>query len=427
MIYLWVALGGALGSVARFWLNNAVAAVAGAEFPWGTLLINVLGSFIISFFGTLTTKAARFAVPPEITIFVMVGICGGFTTFSSFSLQTVQLARAGEWERVGWYVSASVILCVLFCWLGVISGLALSGRTTVAGPAATAMSSTRAVGVTQEPPMGNRSGSAAGAVLAILPNAEGAAMLLDSANVLANILGTSLAVLHVRVDPQSTVIASAEVLTLTAAEEISRTQDQLQTAVEQAVADWRDAHPAVALTFLEPFGAEAREVERAGRDARAIVSPAPQGEDLISATVNAAIFDARCPVVVLPANTMLRAGEHVAIGWKNIGHARGAIEAAMPLLAQASRITVIGIGDPDRLNLDHAKALLGVHAARATVINPPRGEQPVGSHLVAEADARGANIVVMGAHRHHRITEWVLGGVTGLVLKSSHIPLFLKH
>ena len=122
MIYLWVALGGALGSVARFWLNNAVAAAVGAEFPWGTLLINVIGSFVISFFATLTTRITRFAIPPEISIFVMVGICGGFTTFSSFSLQTVLLARAGLWDRAIWYVLASVILCLLFCGLGFLAG-----------------------------------------------------------------------------------------------------------------------------------------------------------------------------------------------------------------------------------------------------------------------------------------------------------------
>ncbi len=137
MIYLYVAIGGALGSMARFWLNNVVAAAIGAEFPWGTLLINILGSLVIGFFGTLTGKLARFAVPPEVSIFVMVGLCGGFTTFSSFSLQTVQLARAGEWDRTIYYVFASIILCLLACWLGIVAGLAISGRP--AEPAASAL------------------------------------------------------------------------------------------------------------------------------------------------------------------------------------------------------------------------------------------------------------------------------------------------
>ena len=198
MIYLWVALGGALGSVARFWLNNAVAAALGAEFPWGTLLINVIGSFIISFFGTITVKASRFEVPPEIAIFVMVGICGGFTTFSSFSLQTIQLARAGEWDRAIWYVMASVILCLLFCWLGLAAALAVTGRS--AGPAAMRQGVTAQAG---------DAATANGAVLALLPEGENAAALLDSAQALAGIFGRPLMALHVRIDPETTIIPSA--------------------------------------------------------------------------------------------------------------------------------------------------------------------------------------------------------------------------
>jgi fluoride exporter len=128
MIYLWVAVGGALGSVARYWLSNAMAAAIGFGFPWGTLLINVLGSFVIGFFGTLTVEVPRFNVPPEIRVFVMVGICGGFTTFSAFSLQTVELARVGEWQRASWYVAASVALCLLVCWLGIVAALAIGVR-----------------------------------------------------------------------------------------------------------------------------------------------------------------------------------------------------------------------------------------------------------------------------------------------------------
>ncbi len=118
MAYLWVAIGGALGSVARFWLASAMALATGAEFPWGTLLINVLGSFVISFFGMLTGTSPRFAVPYEARVFVTVGICGGFTTFSSFSLQTVELMRTGQAGRAGAYVAASVVLCLAACALG---------------------------------------------------------------------------------------------------------------------------------------------------------------------------------------------------------------------------------------------------------------------------------------------------------------------
>ncbi len=126
MVYLWVAIGGALGSVARFWLANAVAAAVGAEFPWGTLLINVIGSFVISFFGMLTGTSQKFAVPYEARIFVTVGLCGGFTTFSSFSLQTIELMRTGQAGRAGIYVAASVVLCLAACALGFLAAAALN-------------------------------------------------------------------------------------------------------------------------------------------------------------------------------------------------------------------------------------------------------------------------------------------------------------
>ncbi|HYP63636.1 MAG TPA: fluoride efflux transporter CrcB [Acidocella sp.] len=124
--YLWVALGGALGSVARYALGNAMTLAVGAEFPWGTLLINVLGSFIISFFGVLTTSGARFPLPFEARVFVTVGICGGFTTFSSFSLQTVELARAGYAGRAALYVALSAALCIIACMLGYAGATALN-------------------------------------------------------------------------------------------------------------------------------------------------------------------------------------------------------------------------------------------------------------------------------------------------------------
>jgi fluoride exporter len=120
--WLWVALGGALGSVARFGIANAMTALTGPQFPWGTLLINATGSFLIGWFGALTGSRGSFAVPADIRAFVMVGICGGYTTFSSFSLQTLELMQAGEVLAAGGYILGSVILCLLFVWLGVWLG-----------------------------------------------------------------------------------------------------------------------------------------------------------------------------------------------------------------------------------------------------------------------------------------------------------------
>ena len=120
--WLWVGFGGALGSVARFWLAGTVAALTGPQFPWGTLLINVAGSFVIGWFGAMTGSTGSVNVPGEVRLFVMVGICGGFTTFSSFSLQTLELLQSGEILRAGGYIVGSVVLCVVFVWLGVLAG-----------------------------------------------------------------------------------------------------------------------------------------------------------------------------------------------------------------------------------------------------------------------------------------------------------------
>jgi CrcB protein len=87
-------------------------------FPIGTLFVNIMGSFIIGFFGTLTAPDSRFMAGAATRLFVMVGICGGFTTFSSFSLQTLNLAQDGEWLYAGLNIGGSVILCLSGVWAG---------------------------------------------------------------------------------------------------------------------------------------------------------------------------------------------------------------------------------------------------------------------------------------------------------------------
>jgi len=99
--------------MARAWLSLAVTRIAGPQFPWGTILINVVGSFIIGAFGTLTAHDGRFSAPVDVRAFVMVGICGGFTTFSSFSLQTLELARDGRVDQALGNIALSVVLCLL--------------------------------------------------------------------------------------------------------------------------------------------------------------------------------------------------------------------------------------------------------------------------------------------------------------------------
>lgn len=124
--YLSIALGGALGSVARFWFSGLIAARFGETFPLGTILVNVTGSFAIGFFATLTSPDGRVLVSPSFREFFMIGICGGYTTFSSFSLQTLNLASDGEWLYAGMNVVLSVVLCLVAVWLGHLAASALA-------------------------------------------------------------------------------------------------------------------------------------------------------------------------------------------------------------------------------------------------------------------------------------------------------------
>ena len=110
-IWLVLAIGGACGTLGRYGLSLLTLAISGGV-PWGTVLINILGSFLIGAFGTLTLANGRLPLPEEARLFVMVGVCGGFTTFSSFSLQTMDLLRSGDMTRAAINVVASVVLCV---------------------------------------------------------------------------------------------------------------------------------------------------------------------------------------------------------------------------------------------------------------------------------------------------------------------------
>ena len=127
MSYLWVTIGSALGGLLRYAITRLTLTYS-ISFPTGTILINVLGSFVIGYFGTLTLQNGRFPASDNLRLFVMVGICGGFTTFSSFSLQTFDLMRSGAWGRA----LANVILSVVLCVAAVAAGHILAQRSTPA-------------------------------------------------------------------------------------------------------------------------------------------------------------------------------------------------------------------------------------------------------------------------------------------------------
>lgn len=116
--YVWIAVGSALGGVSRYWCSGLAARLISETFPWGTFIVNVLGSFAIGFFATLTGPDGNVYVGSIPRQFVMIGFCGGFTTFSSFSLQTLNLMHDGEWTRAGANIGMSLLCCLIAVWAG---------------------------------------------------------------------------------------------------------------------------------------------------------------------------------------------------------------------------------------------------------------------------------------------------------------------
>ena len=124
--YLWVATGSALGGVVRHWCSVAGVRLLGETFPWATLFVNVTGSLLIGIIAALIARDGRI---PATTArdFLMVGVLGGFTTFSAFSLQTLQLMQTERWLHAGLYIAASVLLCLIAVWAGYVAALSLNG------------------------------------------------------------------------------------------------------------------------------------------------------------------------------------------------------------------------------------------------------------------------------------------------------------
>lgn len=127
MQYVVIGLGGALGSMLRFgvgsWIDSGATKAVGPIFPWGTIIVNITGCFIIGFIATVSATEGRIFLSPLTRQFILIGILGGYTTFSSFSLQTLLLAQGGQW----WDAAANVLLSVVLCLVGVWLGAVLAG------------------------------------------------------------------------------------------------------------------------------------------------------------------------------------------------------------------------------------------------------------------------------------------------------------
>jgi CrcB protein len=123
---LWIAVGAALGGVFRYWCSGLLARLVGETFPWGTIFVNVSGSLLIGFIAEVTGPEGRILIGSAQRQFLMTGVLGGYTTFSSWSLQTLNLVRDGEWVHAGGNIVLSVLLCLVGVWLGSVAGAAIN-------------------------------------------------------------------------------------------------------------------------------------------------------------------------------------------------------------------------------------------------------------------------------------------------------------
>ena len=410
--YLLVGIGGALGSVARYWLSLVAAAAWGVSFPWGILIINILGSFVIGFFGTLTMAAdGRFAVPPDLRAFVMVGICGGFTTFSSFSLQTLDLLRDGRFGAAMANIGFSVLLCLGAVATGHYGAAALTpARVTetaeAEGPAA-----------------------ARPAMLLLLHRPETAPSLLSVATrLLAAQGGGRIEAMALLPTPVPPLLPDEEVMT--AERRDAEGGDPRATAIALHAAMAAEPSLAggrIACHWTEVEGDPGAVVaERAGQaDLALLERPVEAGTDPMHVALHAALFGARCPVLLLPPGRDEAAplGQVVAIAWKPDGRAERAVQAALPLLRQARRVVVLQ-REEDGAAMPAPPELPGLALETRRIAADAR---PIGTALLDEARRVGADLLVMGAYGHGEWRERLVGGATREVLAAADLPVLMRH
>ena len=126
--YFTIMLGGAIGTGARYWLSGIVAQRYGEFFPIGTLIVNITGCFVVGIFAGLTEPPSPVLISPTLRQFFMIGLCGGYTTFSSFGLQTLSLAESGEFLKAGLNAALSLAFCILAVWIGRTLAVAITQR-----------------------------------------------------------------------------------------------------------------------------------------------------------------------------------------------------------------------------------------------------------------------------------------------------------
>ncbi len=411
LTYALIALGGAIGSVARAWIGTAMLAFAGPSFPWGTILINVAGSFAIGLFGTLTATDGRFAVPADARAFVMVGLCGGFTTFSSFSLQTLDLLRDG---RPG-QALANVALSVLLCLGGVVAGHAAAMWIRTSG----------SVGLAAAVPsaFGDRTLVALHRPEAVRP------MLAMAASLMAREADRTTA-LAIDGPAPGDRQPTEEVLTAERGEEMSDVRRGWVAAMRPVLDRWvvterAEGHRA---RWIPVTGDGMRAITEHGRGAHLLLLEHRPDDPAGLARIRAALLHAGRPLLLVPPHPGGAVGDVVAVVWRDGAQGRRAVRAAMPILSRARRVVVLQAGasggggamPPDPLDP------LRVEVRTVPDRGDDRGDDAVGARLLELAREAGADLLVMGGYGGGGTVRAPFDGVTESILRSATLPVLMQ-
>jgi CrcB protein len=402
--YFCVALGSALGGVARYGFGLMAERLWGESFPWGTIAVNIIGSFVIGFFGALTVPEGAFPTSPNLRILVMVGVCGGFTTFSSFSLQTLDLARDGSWFSASGNVLLSVTFCLLAVTLGHYSGERINILRTEASP------------ISHN-------------ILAILDRPQTAHSVLAAAALTAKRTGNaSIEALHLRHDalegflPTEVMTKQRELeLEDAATRKSAEMHDLFNTWHEQAgTGDWKE----VVGETKNVVTAEATNADFVviGQGAGRYQGDARQA-------IHAAMFDAKRATIIVPEAIPTSLGRSIAVAWKPSAAADRAINAAMPLLMRAEQVNILVETDDGDEEAEPVSGLKRLKQAGVpvTMLRFQANGRKIGDALIDEAHNVGADLLVMGAYTHDRFAEFILGGAIREVLATADLPVLMHH
>jgi nucleotide-binding universal stress UspA family protein len=284
-------------------------------------------------------------------------------------------------------------------------------------------------------------------ILAVIDGGAGSGAVLESALRLGRDFAARVELLHVMIDPEEATLVLGEGVTGVMVE---RMIESLRAGAEARAGEARALYAthcvAAGLPVVEPeaaaqagvfqvtyrqvTGREADEAAQGGRlsDLIIVAEPSSEPEGASAASLEAALFEAGRPVLMVPAAPPESLGERIAIAWDDTPEAARACGAALPLLVKAKEVYLLtGGAEGSRPRPSLLAAYLAHHGVTARTWAFTPGKEPLGVQILSQATQAGADLLVMGAYGHSRLREMVLGGVTRSVIATAEIPILMAH